>query len=186
MDNIRFSKLNTQRLTLRKFQEFDVEAFFAYRPDPKVAAYQGEGWLNYTLDKAKAFVRKQIDFEPGIPGTWFQIAIELKESGELIGDLGVYTLPQDAKQVEIGFTLNPSYQNKGYGLEAVKCLIGYLFRSLDMHRVIAVVDVRNKPSIGLIEKIGMRKEGHFIKNCWDKGEYTDEYSFALLNEEWQN
>jgi len=37
----------------------------------------------------------------------------------------------------------------------------------------------------LLEKIGMRREGHFIKNAWLKGEYTDEYLFAMLNEEWQ-
>lgn len=123
--------------------------------------------------------------EPGIPDSWFQIAIELKSTGHLVGDLAIHTLPQDIKQIEIGFTLNPSYQNKGFGLEAVRCLLGFLFNDCKRHRVIAITDVRNKPSIKLLEKIGLRKEGHFIKNAWNKGEYTDEYLFAILNEEWK-
>jgi len=50
-------------------------------------------------------------------------------------------LPQDINQVEIGFTLDPLYQNIGFGLEAVKCLLEYIFNVLNKHRVIAVTDV---------------------------------------------
>ncbi len=123
--------------------------------------------------------------KPGIPGTWFQIAIEMKDTKVLIGDCAIHTLPQDANQAEIGFTLNPMYQNKGFAAEAVRYLLEYIFNVLDMHRVIAVTDVRNKNSIKLLEKLGFRREGHFIKNAWNKGEYTDEFLFAMLKEEWR-
>jgi len=185
MSNIKFCKMETERLVLRKFTESDAETFFIYRTNPQVALYQGEGWVNYRFEQAIEFVKEQKNFEPGIPDTWFQIAIELKDTGNLIGDCVIHTLLQDINQVEIGFTLNPMYQKKGYGTEAVKCLIEYIFNELNKHRVIAITDVRNENSIKLLKKIGMRKEGHFIKNAWNKGEYTDEYLFALLKEEWQ-
>ena len=185
MNNVKFCNLETDRLILRKFKESDAEVFFEYRTYPHVALYQGEGWVNYRLEQAKEFVKEQMDFEPGIPDTWFQIAIELRDTGNLIGDLAIHTLPQDINQVEIGFTLSSIYQNKGFGVEVVRSLLGYIFNVLNKHRVIAITDVRNIPSIKLLEKVGMRKEGHFIKNAWNKGEYTDEYSFALLKEEWQ-
>lgn len=185
MSDIRFSKIETERIILRKFKESDAEAFFKYRPNPQVALYQGEGWENYKFEQAVEFVKEQMNFEPDIPDTWFQVAIELKNTGNLIGDCAIHTLPQDTNQVEIGFTLNPMYQNKGFGTEAIKCLLGYIFNVLNKHRVIAVTDVRNKNSIKLLEKVGMRREGHFIKNAWNKGEYTDEYLFAILKEEWQ-
>lgn len=184
MDNTNYSSIETQRLMLRKFKESDAVAFFEYRTNPQVALYQGEGWIDYKLEQALEFAKEQMNFKPGIPNTWFQIAIELKCTGELIGDIGLHTL-EDINQVEIGFTLNPMYQNKGYGIEAVKCLIGYIFNVLNKHRVIAIADVRNQNSTKLLEKIGMRKEGHFIKNAWNKGEYTDEYLFAMLKEEWR-
>jgi RimJ/RimL family protein N-acetyltransferase len=184
MENKHFGNIETERLILRKFKEEDPEKFFEYRTNPQVALYQGERWINFTLEEAMDFVKEQIGFEPGIPGTWFQIAIELKDTGNLIGDLAIHTLSEDLNQVEIGFTLSPTYQNKGFGIEAVKCLIGYIFKVLDKHRIIAITDVRNQASIKLLEKTGMRREGHFIKNAWNKGEYTDEYLFAILNEEW--
>lgn len=185
MDNMKFCCIESERLVLRKFKESDAETFFEYRTNPQIALYQGEVWVNYTYEQAVGFVKEQMNSEPGIPDAWFQIAIELKNTGSLIGDLAIHTLPQDRNQVEIGFTVSPSFQNKGFAVEAVNCLLRYIFNVLKKHRVIAITDVRNKSSIKLIEKIGMRKEGHFIKNAWNKGEYTDEYLFALLKEEWQ-
>lgn len=185
MSNVKFRELESERLLLRKFRESDAEPFFAYRTNPQVVLYQGEGWINYKLEQAVEFVKEQMKFEPGIPDTWFQIAVELKDTGNLTGDLAIHTLPQDINQVEIGFSISPIYQNNGYGLEAVKCLLDYIFNVLGKHRVIAITDVRNKASVKLLEKTGMRKEGHFIKNAWNKGEYTDEYLFALVKEEWR-
>lgn len=184
MSDFKFHNIDTERLTLRKFKESDSETFFEYRTNPQVMLYQGEGWVNYKPEQAVAFVKDQMNSEPGIPDTWFQIAVELKETGALIGDMAIHTLPDDKNQVEIGYTLNPLYQNKGYGVEMVKNLIDYIFKELTMHRVVAIVDVRNTSSVKLLEKIGLRKEGHFIQNAWNKGEYTDEFLFARLYEEW--
>jgi RimJ/RimL family protein N-acetyltransferase len=185
MNNIKFCNLETERLILRKFKESDAEIFFNYRTKPEVVLYQGEGWVDYKIEQAVEFVKKQMNFEPGIPNTWFQIAIELKSTGNIVGDLAIHTLPEDINQVEIGFTLNPIYQNKGFGIEAVKCLLGYIFNVMNKHRVIAIADVRNNSSIKLLQKIGLRREGHFIKSAWNKSEYTDEYLFAMLKEEWR-
>ncbi|SMP59267.1 GNAT family N-acetyltransferase [Anoxynatronum buryatiense] len=185
MSNKKFSNIEAERIILRKFKEADAEAFLTYRSNPLVALYQGEGWENYKHEQAVAFVKEQMNFEPDIPDTWFQIAVELKDTGKLIGDCAIHTLPHDTNQVEIGFSLDPLYQNKGFGTELVKCLLEYIFNVLNKHRVIAITDTRNKNSIKLLERIGMRLEGHFIKNLWYKGEYTDEYLFAILKEEWQ-
>lgn len=185
MSNVKFTNIETERLILRKFKESDAEDFFKYRTKPEVALYQGEGWINYKYEQAVEFVRKQMNFEPGISDTWFQIAIESKENNNLIGDCAIHTLGEDINQVEIGFTIDIVYQNKGFGIEAVKCLLDYIFNVMNKHRVVAIVDVRNKNSTKLLEKVGMRKEGHFIKNSWYKGEYIDEYLFAILREEWR-
>jgi RimJ/RimL family protein N-acetyltransferase len=186
MKNLRFCSIETERLILRKFKESDAETFFKYRTNPKVALYQGERWLDYKFEQAVEFVKEQMDSEPGIPDSWFQIAIELKKTRNLIGDCAIHTLSHDTRQVEIGFSINPIFQNEGFGTEAVKCLLGYIFNIMNMHRVIAITDARNKNSAKLLEKVRMRKEGHFIKNAWYKEEYVDEYLFAMLKEEWRD
>ena len=175
--------METERLLLRRFKESDADAFLKYRTDPEVALYQGEGWMNYTMEQSADFVKEQMNSEPGMADTWFQIAIELKETKDLIGDCAIHTL-EDTNQVEIGFTINQMHQHKGFGIEAVKCLLDYIFNDLNKHRVIARTDVRNINSIKLLKKIGMRQEGHFIKNAWYNGEYTDEFLFAMLKDEW--
>lgn len=184
MNIINFTDIELDRIILRKFKESDTETFFKYRTNPQVALYQGEGWINYKYEQAVEFLKEQMNFEPGIADTWFQIAIESKYTGKLIGDCAIHTLPQDTNQVEIGFTLEPANQGKGLGIEAVKGLLGYIFKVLDKHRVIAVTDARNINSNKLLEKAGFRREGHFIKNVWYKGEYADEYLFAILKDEW--
>lgn len=181
---IKFINLEGERIILRKFKETDAGEFFKYRTNPNVALYQGERWVNFKFEQAVEFVKEQMNFQPGIADTWFQIAIELKTTGNLIGDCAIHTLPEDTNQVEIGFTICPIYQNKGLGIEAVRCLLDYIFGVLNKHRVIAITDARNNNSAKLLKSIGMRKEGSFIKNTWYKGEYANEYLFALLKEEW--
>ena len=50
--------------------------------------------------------------------------------------------------------------------------------------MVALVDTRNLPSVALMEALGFRREGHFLQNGWYKGEWCDEYQYALLRAEW--
>jgi RimJ/RimL family protein N-acetyltransferase len=176
--------LETNRLLLRSFQESDLQVFMAYRSDPAIAKYQG--WeAPYNEATAAAFVQEMKRKQPAIPGEWYQIAIELKSSHEMIGDCAFHILAEDARQAEIGFTLSRSYQGKGYATEAVLRLLDYLFREVGLHRVRAICDAENLASAKLLERVGMRREGHFIKNIWFKGKWGSEYWYGLLKEEWK-
>ena len=117
-------------------------------------------------------------------GTWFQMVIEHGETGEIVGDRGLHAVGDQPGQVEIGFTLAAGHQGKGYATEAATRLLGYVFGHLCKHRVTAVTDARNAPAVRLLERVGMRREGHFIQNIWFKGSWGDEYLYALLGQEW--
>ena len=121
---------------------------------------------------------------PNIPNTWFQLAIVNKNEDMLIGDIGIHFL-EDNAQVEIGYTLAPSYQGQGYAIEALKAVINYLFSDLKKHRITASVDPNNTKSIRLLEKLGMRKEGHFIKSYRMGDMWLDDCIYAILEEEWK-
>lgn len=186
MHNKVFEKIVTERLLLRRLLPEDAEVFADYRTDPRVYAYQSEGWESFNTEKAIKFIEELDSIEPGSKDTWFQIGIELKETGELIGDCGIHTLSEDLMQAEIGYTIAPKFQKKGYGIEAVAGVVGFIFEKMDMHRITATVDTRNLASALLLEKLGFRREGHFIKNIWFRGEYADEYQYAILRGEWKN
>ena len=176
--------LETDRLLLRSFEDADLEAFMTYRSDPAIAEYQG--WdAPYSLAAATAFIQEMKHKQPATPGEWYQIAIELKVSGDMIGDCAFHILTEDARQAEIGFTLSRPYQGKGYAAEAVTRLLAYLFGELGLHRVRAICDAENLASAKLLERIGMRREGHLIENIWFKGKWGSEYCFGLLKREWE-
>jgi ribosomal-protein-alanine N-acetyltransferase len=173
--------LESSRLLLRRFTLRDAPAFAAYRSDPAVAHYQD--WESCTLAEAAAFIRRQRRQVPGTPGRWTQIATVLRPTDTLIGDCGVF-VHADARQATVAVTLARAYQGQGYAGEALTALLNYLFRRLDVHRVQAEVDPRNRPSWTLLERLGMRREGHRVASTWFKGEWADEYWYAILREEW--
>jgi RimJ/RimL family protein N-acetyltransferase len=154
----------------------------AYRNDPEVARYQS--WQSITESQLNDFIQEQKGLQPGLPGKWFQLAIELKENSLLIGDLGLSVSAEYPYQAEIGFTLSQPYQKKGLATEAVSRLFDFLFSDLSLHRVIAITDTRNAPSIALLEHLGMRREAHFKQSYRDASQWTDEFLYAILEQEW--
>jgi RimJ/RimL family protein N-acetyltransferase len=177
-----FNELSTDRIRLRRFSTSDLNAFVAYRADPEVAKYQS--WSHFTTADGIAFIQEQSVHDIDKPGTWFQIALELQSTRELIGDCAIHTLANDPRQAEIGFTLARAHQRQGYAEEALRRLLDFLFRDLKKHRVIAIVDVENSAAIRLLERLSFRREAHFVQNVWFKGRWGSEYQFALLHEEW--
>lgn len=177
-----FFSLETNRMILRRFADSDLPAIFAYRNDSKVAEYQS--WKATGEAGLRAFINDLKTAQPGTPGEWFQFAIELKSTQGLIGDCALKVSKEDARQGEIGFTLSRKHQGKGFAAEAVSALLNYVFTKLDLHRIIAIADCENKPSIALLERLGMRREGHFLKSIRNKGEWRDEYQYAILKVEW--
>lgn len=85
-------------------------------------------------------------------GVWFVI---LKDEETVIGDIGLKGKPDTEQAVEIGYGILPSYQNKGYGLEAVKALVHWVFSTGQVKVILAECLVTNWPSIRLLERLGM-------------------------------
>ncbi len=181
VDETTFTTIESQRLILRRFNETDLEPFLAYLNDPLVARYQS--WESYTEQQARAVIAQQENLVPGLPGKWFTFALELKESKTLIGHVALKML--DDRQAEMGFTLARSFHGKGLAFEAASSVLDYVFTNLKLHRVIAITDCENERSFALLNRLGMRREGHFIENIWFKGKWGSEYSYAILREEWR-
>ncbi len=78
----------------------------------------------------------------------------------------------------------PAHQGKGLATEAFRAVLDYLFVQSDRHRVYCSVDPRNLPSIALMERIGIRREGHFVESLRFKGAWVDDLIFAILAREW--
>ena len=71
-------------------------------------------------------------------------------------------------------------------LKPVCALLNYIFHSLRKHKVIAFSDVRNNKSISVLERVGLRREGHLLQNYMLKGQWIDEYQYSILKSEWND
>lgn len=170
--------LETDRLVLRRFTEADLPAFISYRGDPEVARFQS--WSSYSREDAEEFFAKQKNLAFDTDGTWFQIALARKTDSELVGDIAVHFF-DDARQAELGFTLAKRHQKQGLAVEALAAVVDLLFAKLHKHRLSATVDTRNVDAIRLLSRMSFRREAHHVKNILFKGEWSDEYGYALLN-----
>ena len=183
MADDKFTELKGEHVTLRRLKLADVKPFVAYRCDPDVARYQS--WeAPYPLADGERLIRAMQRQHPDTPGQWFQFAVVLSSTGELVGDCGTKSDAADPRQAEIGYTIARQQQGRGYGIDTVRTLLGYLFDRRDKHRVTASCDPRNTGSMRLLERVGMRREGYLRESIWFKGEWADDLLFAMLAREW--
>jgi RimJ/RimL family protein N-acetyltransferase len=174
-----FESIPCERVVIRRFGTQDVEALSSYRSDPDVARYQG--WsVPFSLDRARDLVTEMSRLAPGIPGTWFQFAVALASTHELIGDVALRITRHDSRQAELGFTIATDHQGRGYATEAVRALLEYAFARLELHRVFAFTDRRNVPAQRLFSRLGFRREGELVESAWSQGAWVDEFLYAKL------
>lgn len=176
----------TERIICREFESQDLQAFADYRALPEVAKYQS--WSEYSYQDALSLFEEMKKVPFATVGHWFQLAITTKvsnssEDSQLLGDLAVHFI--DDQQIEIGFTFAPDFQGQGFASEAVLGLLSYLFTQLKPHRVVATTDADNVPSWLLLERVGFRKEAHYIENVFFKGAWGSEFQYAMLASEWR-
>lgn len=155
--------LSTERLILRRFRPEDVAACYPFLSDPE-AAY---------MDCSKAYTSIDEDFEDLMEDFAQQdtrYIIALKETGKVIGTVSLFEDNSRAvESMEIGYTVSPEYQRKGYAFEAVSALLSLLQTELMFDMVVAGVLPENVKSIGLLEKLGFQKEGMRRKAIWHEG-----------------
>jgi RimJ/RimL family protein N-acetyltransferase len=176
-----FEDVLTQRLRLRSLTAADADQMHGYRSCPEVIKYQGRGAKS--LEEVDVFIASMSNVNLNAPG-WNQLAIELLSDGSLIGDCGINIL-DDTRIAEFGITLAPAYHSKGYATEALKAVLELLFVEHKKHRVFASVDPRNLPSMALMGRLRLRKEGHFMQSLWLKDTWVDDVVFAMLASEWK-
>ena len=183
MEDRAFERLASDRLVLRRLRAEDAAALAAYRTDPEVARFQT--WdVPYGEEEAQALIASLAGLSPGVPGRWFQLAMALPSTDELIGDFGV-RVSDDARQAKVGFTLGRAHQGQGLALEGLNLLQPYLFERLSLHRLYADTDARNVRSRRLLARAGFREEGLLLESVWAKGAWCSGVICARLAREWR-
>lgn len=175
-------RLTTSRLLMRDFEGSDLSA-------PLPAGLTGMDLPMQAFDfRAPAAVhdqiREAIESAHDEPRREYDLAVVLRDGGMLIGRAGALLSPTEHREARVWFVSDPTSWNQGYLPEASKALYGYCFSELKLHRIWAECDPANEGAVQALERLGMRREAHFIENVWRDG-WRDTAVYALLEREWK-
>lgn len=172
----------TERLSIRNFRPGDWEALYAYLSQDEVLKYEPETANTEAECRAKADERSLGDIF---------LAVCLKETGQMIGHIYFNQEgPAEFMTWEIGYIFNPSFKGRGYATEAARGVIKLGFETMGAHRIMAMCNPENAASWKLLERLGMRREGHEKKKAFFRRTpegsplWHDAYVYAMLEEEW--
>jgi len=170
-------------IILSEFSEKLLDSFYDYRSDTELLRYQN--FILKNKEQVQLFFEEQKTLRINTSGNWKQIAI-LDIKGNLIGDCALKLSEHDNRLAEIGVTIRREHQKKGFAKQAISLLLDYIFGKLNVHKCMAIVDVRNDPSKALFESLGFTCEAKFKNHYWDSTDedWFDEWHYAMSREAW--
>ncbi|MBN7809048.1 GNAT family N-acetyltransferase [Agrobacterium rosae] len=175
--------LSTNRLFLREFTRGDFSDYAAYHSLQEVYRYL------YAAPPMGDALQEQFSKIMDAPfdhdSDTYRLAVERKDDRALIGEVLLKLASVDALQGEVGYIFNPAFAGNGYATEAVAAMINIGFSSFGFHRIFARLDAANVGSVGVVERLRLRREAHLIQNDRFKDVWGDEYIYAVLATEWK-
>ena len=171
--------IETHRLILRPFRIEDADDMYNnWASDPEVTRFLT--WPVHTgVDVTRALLQAWIArYEDGGSYNW---AIELKETGSVIGNISVVHTVEELEQAEIGYCMGKAFWGRGIMPEALRAVLDYLFDTAGFRRITARHDVNNPKSGRVMAKAGMLKEGILRGAGKNNQGVCDICSYALLN-----
>jgi RimJ/RimL family protein N-acetyltransferase len=175
----------TARLLLREVEAGDWQAIYQWCSDPEVVRFNLSGGPS-TEERSRAYVQQAIAWAKEQPRRDCAFAIILRADGQLIGGCRLRVIDPDSRVADIGFGLYRQFWGQGFATEAVRALLSFGFEEPGMHHLSGEPIAANTASIRVMEKVGMRREGHFRERYWFEDRWWDSFHYAILDHEWQD
>lgn len=174
--------LHTARLRLRPFTDDDADQLFTLQSDAEVLRYwDAPPWTDPA--RAPQFIARcrQMAEE----GTGARPAVELAEDGRFLGWVTFTDWNPDFRSASLGYVLTRAAWGHGYATEAARAVLTWAYDALDLNRVQAEADTRNRASARVLEKLGFMHEGTLREDCVVDGVVSDSWVYGLLRSQWE-
>lgn len=172
-----FPILKTERLTLRDIRVTDAQSIFAMRSSGRVNQFIARQSMGSLEDSIKLIERTRLAYENKQAIGWAGI---LRDSNEIVGTCGFNQIDLPNSRAEIGGELSVDYWGKNVAIEAVVGIIKFGIGTMQLHTIEAKVSPENRGAIFLLEKIGFKKEAHYVDRIFFNNTYSDMAVYTLI------
>ena len=178
--------IEKKKVILREATWEDINTLYYWKYEEK--NQEAKKWNGpYILEKKLSRIeyrkewQSQSDIYPGVPDT-----LVIEADHEVIGTVGSYWVDKYTNWLETGIVIyNPLFWNGGYGYEAYKEWINFLFRSTDLHRIGMSTWSGNIRMMKVASKVGMKEEARIREARMVEGIYYDAIKMGILRKEWE-
>jgi RimJ/RimL family protein N-acetyltransferase len=174
-------RLESKRLVLRRLTDADIPTAIAHEQERRIMH-----WIRDPQPLAAIEARVRSTLEPwrAAEGQWLLLAVQQPSDELMIGVVCCRVVAADTETMEIGYRFHVDVQRRGFGLEATRALVDYLFGTIAVRKLVAFCVSDNEPSWRLMDKLGMTREATFREYSHLAGAWRDEYVYGLLRREW--
>ena len=174
-------ELTTERLRLRPLRREDAEGLFAIFSNPEVMRFWSTPpWPS--IEEAHRMIEG--DLASMASEDYLRLGVERRADGALVGVASLFDHLPGCRRAEVGYGLAREAWGRGYMHEALVALLHYGFEALDLNRVEADIDPRNRASARTLERLGFRQEGLLRERWIVNGEISDSALYGLLRRDW--
>jgi len=173
-----------KKVVLKEAEEAEIDELYFWKFEEKEQA--AKKWNGPYIPEEKISneeYRKQWlqEISPGIPES-----LVIKANNKAIGNVGSYWVDKNTNWLETGIVIyDKEFWNGGYGSEAYKRWIDFLFTSTDLHRLGMSTWSGNHRMMKVADRIGMKEEARIRKARTVDGQYYDAIKMGILREEWE-
>ena len=172
-------KLQTERLKLLELSRAELEEIHQLHLLPAVDEFNTLG-IPETLNITSALVTDWLSQQRARPRMSYIFCIKLIDTNQFVGLIALILGKLNFKIAEVWYKIHPVCWRQGYASEALGKLLEFGFQTLGLHRIEAGCAMENIASVKVLEKVGMKREGIKRKILPIRGEWVDNYFYAIL------
>ncbi len=169
--------LQGDRVVLRALRPDDVEPLWRARQDPLF-------WARTTAAPFAAQTLAEYRARYEAPATDDSAQFAVEADGTLVGRTGLFAVDPLARNGEVGLSVLPEHQGRGYGRDALRVLVAFAFRTRNLHRVHLETLASNEAALRTYAAVGFVEEGRSREHAWVEGAYDDVVRMGLLRSQW--
>ncbi len=174
--------LQTNRLNIRQVSITDIDKIHELHSLPETDEFNTLG-IPETIQETEKVINEWLVGQNAIPQTLYVFSIDHITTKHFIGLIALNLGKPNYRTAEVWFKIHSDHWRQGYATEALIKLLDFGFNNLELHRIEAGCAVENIASSIVLEKAGMTKEGMKRKKLPIRGEWKNNYFYAILDED---